>query len=135
VSGHTRTVVAALALLGILAWVAVIAFAANACPTETPTQPCPQAGLNRAGVIALAALATGLLVTPFGFIAEFAGRRRILYRGIWSRAIRRGVLAAAVVGALAGLRLAGALSVPAALLLVVMAGMVEWYAVRRSDRT
>ena len=133
-SGHTRTVVAALALLGILVWLALVVFAANACPTETPTQPCPEAGVNRALVIALAGSATGLVVTAFAFIAEFAARRRILYRGIWSRAIRRGALAAAIVAALAGLRLAGALSVPAALLVVVMAGIAEWYAVRRADR-
>ena len=57
-------------------------------------------------------------------------RRRIVYRGAWSRAARRGVLAALIVAALAGLRLGGALSVPVALFVLLLAGVLEWFFVR-----
>jgi hypothetical protein len=72
-------------------------------------------------------------VTPFAFLAEFVARRRIVFRGAWARAARRGLLAAAVVAALAGLRLGGALSVPGALFLLTLAALAEWFAIRRVD--
>ncbi|MGH2457163.1 MAG: hypothetical protein ACRDHD_13010, partial [Candidatus Limnocylindria bacterium] len=100
---------------------------------EAPRQPCPGAGTNRAVVVALAAAAAGLLVAPFAFLGEFAARRRIVYRGAWGRAARRGLLVAAIVGALGGLRLGGALSVPGTLFVLVLAATVEWFAVRRFD--
>lgn len=84
-------------------------------------------------VVALAAGAVALLVTPFAFLADFAVRGRIVYRGSWARAARRGLLAAGVVAALAGLRLGSALSPPAAIFFLVMAIIVEWFAVRRLD--
>jgi hypothetical protein len=133
VSGRSRFVVAALALLAVVAAMALVVFAAAACPTDTPARPCPGAWNNRLVVIGLAATAIGLLVTPFAFLAEFAGRRRIAYRGAWGRAARRGVLAAALVGALAGLRLAGALSVPGALFLLTLGAIAEWFSIRRFD--
>ncbi len=72
-----------------------------------------------------------LLVTPFAFLGEIITRRRIVYRGAWLRAARRGVLVGLVVAILAGLRLGGALSVPVALFVVILAGVVEWLAARR----
>lgn len=132
-SGRPRLVVAGLALLAVLAGVTLIAFAANACPTDSPLQPCPAAGTNRIVVVVLAAAAAGLLVTPFAFLAEFVARRRIVFRGAWSRAARRGLLASALVAAMAGLRLGGALSVPGAFFLLTMAALAEWFAVRRFD--
>lgn len=117
----------------MLVGVTLIAFAATGCPTDLPLQPCPAAGTNRIVVVVLAAATTGLLVTPFAFLGEFVARRRIVFRGAWSRAARRGLLAAALVAAMAGLRLGGALSVPGALFLLTMAGLAEWVAVRRFD--
>ncbi|HET6380501.1 MAG TPA: hypothetical protein VFH63_05625 [candidate division Zixibacteria bacterium] len=132
-SGRTRLVVLGLALLALVTGAVLLAFAASSCPVDLPNQPCPEAGFNRAVVVGLAAATAGLLVAPFAFLAEFAARRRIVYRGAWGRAARRGLLAAAVVAALAGLRIGDALTVPVALFVVVLAGMVEWFAVRRFD--
>ena len=129
-SGVHRTIVAGLSLLGVLSLVLLVAFAGNACPVETEQQPCPDAVRNLVVGIGLAALAVGLLVTPFAFLGEFVGRRRIVYRGAWARAARRGLLLALVVAALAGLRLGGALGVPTALFVLILAGVAEWFAAR-----
>ena len=40
---------------------------------------------------------------------------------------------AAVIAALAGLRLGGALTVPAGLFVLILAALVEWFTVRRFD--
>jgi hypothetical protein len=132
-SGRQRTVVAALLLLGILTALVLVAFAGNACPVETASQPCPDAGRNIVVGVVLAALAVGLLVAPFAFIGEVMARRRIVYRGAWGRAGRRGVLAGLVVAALAGLRLGSALSVPTALFVFILAGVIEWFFVRNDS--
>ena len=129
-SARNRTIVAALLLLAILAVVVLVAFAANACPVETILQPCPQAARNLALGVGLAATAIGLVVTPFAFLGEVMARRRIVYRGAWSRAARRGVLAGLIVAAFGGLRLGGALSVPVALFVLVLAGALEWFFIR-----
>lgn len=129
-SGRNRSIVAGLFLLGVLAVLVLLAFAANACPAETETQPCPDAPRNLVIGVGLAAVALGLIVTPFAFIAEFVARRRIVYRGSWGRAARRGVLAGGVLAVLAGLRLAGVLGVPTAIFVVVVAGAIEWFFVR-----
>jgi hypothetical protein len=129
-SARNRTIVAALLLLAILAVVVLVAFAANACPVETLLQPCPQAARNLALGVGLAATAIGLVVTPFAFLGEVMARRRIVYRGAWSRAARRGVLAGLIVAAFGGLRLGGALSVPVALFVLVLAGALEWFFIR-----
>jgi hypothetical protein len=129
-SGRNRTIVVGLFLLGLLAAVMLLAFAANACPAETEAQPCPDAPRNLVIGVGLAAVALGLIVTPFAFIAEFVARRRIVYRGSWGRAARRGVLAGAVLAVIAGLRLAGVLGVPTAIFVVVVTGAIEWFFVR-----
>jgi hypothetical protein len=132
-TGRQRTLVAALILLGILLLVVLVAFAGNACPTQTEAQPCPDAGRNRAIAIALAGTGLALLVTPFAFMGEVLARRRIVYRGAWGRAARRGTLAGVVLATLAGLRLGGVLGVPTALFVVVVAAAIEWFFVR-NDR-
>ena len=132
-TGRTRTAVAALVLLAMLAGVVLVAFAGNACAGDLPGRPCPDAGANRAVVVTLAAATVGLAVIPFALLAEFAVRRRILYRGAWGRATRRGVLVALAIAAIAGLRLGGALSVPVALFVMSLAAAVEWFALRRFD--
>jgi hypothetical protein len=129
-SGRHRTAVAALILGGILAAVLLMAFAGNTCPVETEAQACPDATRNLVIGIGLAAAAVGLLVAPFAFLAEHLARRRIVYRGAWARAARRGVLAGLVVASLAGLRLGGALSVATGLFVLILAGVAEWFAIR-----
>ncbi|MDQ2689410.1 MAG: hypothetical protein M3Y29_03930 [Chloroflexota bacterium] len=129
-SGRHRTIVAALILLGILAAMLLVLFAANTCPVETPVQPCPGAARNLVLAIGLAATTVALLIAPFAFLGEVVARRRIVYRGAWGRAARRGVLAGLVVATLAGLRLGGTLSVPVALFVVLLAGVIEWFFAR-----
>jgi len=133
VTGRGRLAIVALVLLAVLGVVSLVAFAGNACPAETAALPCPDAAANRAVVVLLAAATTALAVIPFALLAEFAVRRRIVYRGAWGRATRRGLLVAAVIAALAGLRLGGALSVAAAFFVVTLSAIVEWFAVRRFD--
>ena len=130
-SGRHRTAVAALVLFGVLFLVLLVAFAGSACPVETEAQPCPDAARNVIVVIGLAAAAAALFVTPFAFLAEVLARRRIVYRGAWIRAVRRGVLVGLVLAALAGLRLAGTLNVPVAIFIVTLALAAEWFLARR----
>lgn len=132
-TGRTRVAVAALVLLAVLGAVVLVAFAGNACAGDLPGQPCPSAGANRVVVVGLAAATAGVTVIPFALLAEFAVRRRILYRGAWGRATRRGLLVAATVAAIASLRLGGALSVPVALFVASLAAAVEWVALHRFD--
>ena len=132
-TGRSRLVVAGLVLLAVLGAVVLVAFAGNACAGDVPGRPCPEARANRAIVVVLAAATGGLVVMPFALLAEFAVRRRIIYRGAWGRAARRGALVAAIIAAIAGLRLGGALSVPVALFVISLAAAVEWVAVRRFD--
>jgi hypothetical protein len=130
-TGQHRVAVIGLILAAVLVAVILVAFAGSSCPVETEAQPCPDAARNVVLVIVLAAAALGLLVTPFAFLGEVLARRRIVYRGAWGRAARRGSLVAVVVAALGGLRLGGALSVPIGIFVVVLAGIVEWLAARR----
>ena len=132
-TGRTRLAIAALFLLSVLGGVVLVAFAANTCPTDAAGLPCPAAGANRAVVVALAAFSVGLGVVPFALLAEFGVRRRILYRGAWGRAMRRGLLVALALATLAGLRLGGALSVPVVLFVLTLGAAVEWLAIRRFD--
>jgi hypothetical protein len=81
--------------------------------------------------VILAAVSGALLVTPFAFLGEVVARRRIVYRGAWGRASRRGALTGLVIAALAGLRIGGALSVPVLIFVIILAGVVEWLVVRR----
>jgi hypothetical protein len=133
VNGRQRLLVVALVLAALLGAVVLIAFASVSCPATVSGQACPEASVNRVVVVALAALTTGLLVTPFAFLGEFAVRRRIVYLVAWSRAARRGALVAAIVGCLAALRLGGALSVPVGLFIATLAAIAEWFAIRRFD--
>ena len=130
-SGRQRAIVASLLLLGLLGVIVLLGFAAAACPIETEAQPCPQATRNLVIGVTLASLSATLLVVPFAFLGEVMARRRIVYRGAWWRAGRRGVLVGLVLAALAGLRLAEVLSVPVALFTIVLGGVIEWFLARR----
>lgn len=129
----SRIAVLGLLVAAALAVAGLLGFASGACASDQPGRACPEAGFNRAVVVALLGAAAALLVAPFAFLAEFAARRRIEYRGAWGRALRRGLLAGLVLAALAGLRVGDALSVPSALFVVIIAGLVEWSAMRRFD--
>jgi MFS family permease len=130
-SGRHRVIVGGLIAAAVLVGLLLVAFAAANCPADTPAQPCPHAARNLVVVIVLAAGAAALLVTPFAFLGEVVARRRIVYRGAWGRAARRGALVGLVIATLAGLRLGGALSVPIAIFVVILAAAVEWFAARR----
>lgn len=132
-SQGTRRAVAVLGLLAVLAAVALLALANLACPADLPSQPCPAAGPTRLVVIGLASITATRVVVPLAFLAEFVLRRRIVYRGAWGRAARRGLLVGVAVVTLAGLRLGGALTVPVAIFVVLLAAAAEWFAVRRLD--
>jgi hypothetical protein len=133
VTPRNRVTVAALVLLALLSATVLLAFAGRACPGQISGQDCPDAAFNRAVVVGLGSVGVALAVTPFAFLGEFGVRRRIVYRGAWIRAVRRGLLAGGGLAALAGLRLGGALSVPAALFVVSLMAAAEWVAVRRFD--
>lgn len=130
-SERHRVTVLALILAAVLAGLLLVVFAASACPVETAAQPCPGAPRNIVLVIGLAATTVALTVTPFAFLGEVLARNRIVYRGAWGRAARRGVIAGLVIATLAGLRLGGVLSVPIAIFIVILAAAVEWLAARR----
>jgi hypothetical protein len=130
---RSRIAIAALMLLAVLGAVVLVAFAGNSCAGDLPGQPCPNAGANRTAVVALAAMTAAVAVMPFALLAEFAVRRRIIYRGAWGRAVRRGLLVGAAIAAIAGLRLGGALSVPVVLFVVSLAAASEWVSLRRFD--
>lgn len=131
--GRHRATVAALVLLGVLAGLLLVVIASRLCPAELPGQPCGNVATNRALVVGLAALTMALIVTPFAFLAELLARRRIVYRGAWWRAARRGIFAGLAVAALGGLRLGGALTVPVAIFVVAAAIGLEWFASRNVD--
>lgn len=128
-----RVLVAVLLLGGLLAAVAVVAAASQLCPGPTPNDPCPDADRNRILVLALAATAVFGLMAGLAFVADYATHQRIVYRGAWGRAARRGILAGLVLAAVAGLRLVDALNVFSALVVIVVAGAAEWLATRRLD--
>ena len=130
-SGRHRLLAGGLILAGAAVAAALVGFASISCPVDTPAQPCPEAARNLTIAVLLASVVVALLVTAFAFLAELLARRRIVYRGAWRRATRRGVLAGVVVAALAALRLGGTLSVPIAMFVLVVAGAVEWIMIQR----
>ena len=130
-SGRQRAIVAGLLLLGVAGVLLLVWWASTACPAQTEAQPCPDATRNLVVGIVLAATSAGLLVTPFAFLGEVAARSRIVYRGAWWRAGRRGAIVGLVIAGLAGLRLADVLSVPVALFVVMLGAVTEWFLARR----
>ncbi len=132
-TGGHRLAVAALILSGILVAVILVAVASAACPQETEAQACADAARNRVVVVALASSAAALLVTPFAFLGEVMSRRRIVYRGAWERATRRGIIVGLVIATVAGLRLGGVLSAPIAIFVIILAGAIEWFFARRDQ--
>jgi hypothetical protein len=77
-----------------------------------------------AGALLLGA-AVALTLAPLAWLAAFARKRNIAYRGDWWVAGRRGALAGLAVVLLVLLRGQGAFNVPIALFVVAMAAFVE----------
>jgi len=132
VTGEHRLAVAALIATGILAAVLLVAVAGSVC-AQTQVQACADVARNRVIVVSLASLTAALLVTPFAFLGEIMTRRRIVYRGAWGRAARRGILVGLLIATVAGLRLGGALSAPIAIFVMILAGVIEWFFSRRDQ--
>jgi hypothetical protein len=133
VTVRDRVLVAVLLLAGAAAAVGVVVLAANLCPGPTPTDPCPDATRNQAIVVGSAALALALVTSGLAFVAEYLVRNRIVYRGAWLRAARRGGLVGVALAAVAGLRLVDALTVFSAGVVIAVVVAIEWLAVRRLD--
>jgi hypothetical protein len=133
VTVRDRVLVAVLLVVGVVTAVAVVALAANLCPGPTPTDPCPDASRNQAVVVGTAALAIALVMTGLAFVGDYLVRNRIVYRGAWARAARRGLLTGVALAAVAGLRLLDALTVFSAAVVIVVVVAIEWLAVRRLD--
>jgi hypothetical protein len=135
VTARDRVLAAALLLVGVAAGIGVVVLAANLCPGPTADDPCPDADRNRALVVGTAAVAIGALVTGVAFVADYLTHNRIVYRGAWPRAIRRGALTGLALAAIAGLRLVDALNPFSAGVVVAVAIAIEWFAARRLDAT
>ncbi len=99
------------------AWLAVAWLLTSASPRD-------DARIQAAGALLLG-IAVALTLLPLFWLASFARRRRIAYRGDWSRAGRRALLAGGVVTLLVLLRVLGAFSLPLAAFVVAMALFVE----------
>lgn len=125
--------IVALAVAGVAALAGVFLAASLLCPGPTSTDLCPDADRNRLIVVGVAGAAVVLLVTPAAFVIDFAARRRIAYLGAWWRAVRRGALFGLVLATLAGLRLADALNPFSAVVVIGLALIAEWLAIRRLD--
>ena len=82
----------------------------------------PVAGFIGAGLIGLA---VGLTSTPVVWLLVFGRHRRIAYRGDWTRAARRGGWIGLIVAIFIVLRLQGALELPIALFILVLAAVAE----------
>ena len=131
-TGEHRLAVAVLIATSILAAVLLVAVAGSVC-AQTQVQACADVARNRVVVVGLASLTAALLVTPFAFLGEIMTRRRIVYRGAWGRAARRGILVGLLIATVAGLRLGGALSAPIAIFVMILAGVIEWFFSRRDQ--
>lgn len=100
-----------------VAWTAVAALFATRSPTGEP-------GVLLSGALLLGA-AGGLTMAPLFWLAAFARKGRIAYRGDWIRALRRGALVGLVIALFVMLRGQEAFSPPIAIFVVVMAVFVE----------
>jgi len=107
----------ALLLAALGAWLAAAWLLTSLSPRDDPQ-------LQATGAVLLGS-AVALTLLPLFWLASFARRRRIAYRGDWSRAGRRALLAGGLVTVLVLLRILGAFSLPLAAFVVAMALFVE----------
>ena len=116
---HPRDRVANLGVLGMagLSWAVTLLFLATRSPRGDP-------GAQLLGG-ALLGLSFGLTSGPLFWLASFARRRRIAYRGDWLKAARRGAWVGLVVAFFVLLRAQEVFSLPIALFVVAMVTFVE----------
>lgn len=105
------------------AWLAVAWLVTSLSPRDDPR-------IQAAGALLLG-LAVAVTLLPLFWLASFARRRRIAYRGDWSRASRRAFLAGAVVTVLLLLRILDAFSLPIGAFVVAMALFIEFISTAR----
>lgn len=117
VYARDRLLNVSLFLAAIGAWLAVAWLLTSLSPREGPQ-------IQAVGALVLGSAVT-LTLLPLFWLTSFARRRRIAYRGDWSRAARRALLAGGVVTILVLLRVLGAFSLPLAAFVVAMALFVE----------
>ena len=111
-----------LANLGVFAAAAVIWVLVGLIVTTRDPVEDPVAGFLGAALIGLA---VALTTIPLFWLVVFGRHRRIAYRGDWVRAARRGSWVGLVVAIFIVLRLQGALELPIALFIVVLAIVAE----------
>jgi hypothetical protein len=115
---NVTLIVAALA-----AWAAVALLFTTRSPFDAAGQG--DTPVQLAGAVLLG-IAVALTLWPLFWLAAFARRRRIAYRGDWLRAARRALLAGFVVVLLVVVRAFGAFSLPLAAFVLAMALFVEF---------
>jgi hypothetical protein len=112
-----RRVSLGLVALAAVAWLGVAWVLQNVDPRAGS-----DAGYLGAAVIGAAA---GLTAAPLFWLVSFALRRRIAYRGAWSRALRRGAWIGVLAGVFVVMRLEGMFQLPIGLFLVALALVTE----------
>jgi hypothetical protein len=109
----------ALGLLGaaLVVWILVAIVLTTRDPVAEPT----------AGVVGavLIGLALALTVMPILWLVTYARQRGMTYLGDWTRAIRRGAWVGGIAAVFIVLRLQGALELPIALFIIVLAVVAE----------
>ena len=108
--------------LGIFAAATVVWVLVGLVVTTRDPIADPVAGLIGAALIGLA---VGLTLIPILWLVIFGRHRRIAFQGDWSRAARRGGWVGLIVTIFIVLRLYGALELPIALFIVVLASVAE----------
>jgi len=117
VESRDRLLNLAVLAAAVAAWAVVAVVVVNRDPRQDSL-----AGLL--GAIAIGT-AVGLTATPLAWLAVFARRGRIAYRGDWLRAARRGLWTGLVAGLLVELRVLAVFSLPLALFIVVLVVFAE----------
>ncbi|MDQ3493534.1 MAG: hypothetical protein M3452_09795 [Chloroflexota bacterium] len=112
-----------LLLAAVAAWLAVAWLLTSLSPRDDPRL--------QAAAALLLGVAVAVTLLPLFWLASFARRHRIAYRGDWSRAGRRALLTGAVVTVLLLLRVLGAFSMPIGAFVVAMALFIELIATAR----
>ena len=112
-----RNVTLVLIGLAVAAWIGVAILFVTRSPRG-------DVGVQLAGA-ALLGLAIALTAAPLFWLASFSRQRRIAYRGDWTRAARRGVLAGVLAAVFVVLRSQGIFSLPLGVFVVAMAVVVE----------
>lgn len=115
--GRDRALSVSLFVAALIAWATVVLFLSTRSPRGDPATQ-----LLGAAFLGVAAAITAV---PLFWLAVFGSNRRIAYRGDWLRAGRRGAWVGVVVALFVILRAQGAFSLPIALFVIVMIGVVE----------